>query len=447
LISPTRDVKPNGTDVQAEDMAVREEVYELLTGDDEGRVCKDIPDSACREQPGNFLKHVLSLAATKIGDGLTDSKLVLSWLLTALGAPVFLIGLLVPVREAGALLPQLFIAERIRAVAIRKTLWAAGSIVQGAAVLGMAAAALTLEGAVAGWAVIALLTVFALARSVCSIAYKDVLGKTVSKNTRGTATGTASTVAASVTLAFGLLLTFGILEKSVPVIAAVLVLGGALWLAGGSLFMTLTETPGATEGGANPFSVVLKQWRLLRDDGQLRRFIAARGLLLGTALGPPFLLAHAAASGDPAPLGLYILASGGAAALSGYVWGRLSDRSSRKALIAAGALGAVALATAALLPPKLLTAAVAATILFVLMIAHNGVRVARSTHLVDMAQGDDRSAYTALSNTIIGILLALAGLFGLIAQRYGEAPVLLVFAGMCAAAAIVAAGLDEVQEE
>ncbi|MEC8574214.1 MAG: MFS transporter, partial [Pseudomonadota bacterium] len=55
--------------------------------------------------------HVAALAATKLADGLIDPKLVLAWLLNAIGAPGFLIGILVPVREAGSLLPQLALAR------------------------------------------------------------------------------------------------------------------------------------------------------------------------------------------------------------------------------------------------------------------------------------------------------------------------------------------------
>ena len=66
---------------------------------------RDIPDAACAEEPRNRLVHLVSLSATKLADGLIDPKLVLSWLITALGAPAALAGLLVPVREAGALLP------------------------------------------------------------------------------------------------------------------------------------------------------------------------------------------------------------------------------------------------------------------------------------------------------------------------------------------------------
>lgn len=42
---------------------------------------------------------------------------------------------------------------------------------------------------------------------------------------------------------------------------------------------------------------------------------------------------------------------------------------------------------------------------FFLMISYQGVRLGRSTHIVDMADPETRAAYTALSNSIIGIVL------------------------------------------
>src|SRR5690606_15128325 len=121
--------------------------------------------SACHEQPRNLSVHLVSLAATKTGDGLLDPKLVLAWLLTALGAPAAAIGAIVPAREAFALLPQLFIAEPIRRRERRKWVWAAASAGQGLAVIAIAAVALTLDGAVAGWSVVALVVIFGCARS------------------------------------------------------------------------------------------------------------------------------------------------------------------------------------------------------------------------------------------------------------------------------------------
>jgi len=116
-------------------------LYDLVTGDEDARVCKDIPEAACNDQPENFFLQLGANVCTKIGDELASAKLVLPWLLSAAGAPAFFIGLLVPIRESLSLLPQLFFAAAIRARAIRKWLWVGGSIVQGLCVMAMAAAA------------------------------------------------------------------------------------------------------------------------------------------------------------------------------------------------------------------------------------------------------------------------------------------------------------------
>lgn len=431
---------------------LKERVYLALTSEDDGRVCRDIPDSACNDQPRNFLIHVASLGTTKTGDGLVDPKLVLSWLLGAIGAPAAAVGMLVPVREAGALLPQLFTAAAIRRLPCRKWVWAAGSLVQGLSLFGMAAAASVMEGAAAGWTIVGLLAVFAVARSACSVSYKDVLGKTVSKSTRGTATGTAGTIGAIAVFAFGALLSTGILEKSVAMICGALVVGGVLWIAAALMFTALSEEPGATEGGGNPIEVVRKQFGLLGDDPQLVRFIVTRGLLIATALAPPYMLAMAGrdSGGTAGSLGPFILASAFAAISSTYIWGRLSDRSSRRVLGFSGVIAALSLTATAALGvaggDHLQNPLVLPGLLFVLMIAYQGVRLGRSTHLVDMANEDRRAAYTALSNTIVGVLLVAGGAFGIVASVAGEVTVLALFAAMCLGATAVAHGLEEVQD-
>ena len=429
----------------------QELVFEMLTSGDEGRVCKDIPDSACKEEAGNFFTHVTSLSTSKISDGLIDPKLVLSWLLTTIGTPTWLIGLLVPVREAGALLPQLFTAAALRELPQRKWAWAAGSAVQGLAAASMGLAAFFLDGAAAGYVILIALAVLALARSVCSVTYKDVLGKTVSKSRRGTATGTASTVGAAAVLIYGGLLTVGWIDRMSLVIGGLLLAGG-LWMTGAALFTTLKEEPGSTEGGGNPIKSFRDNFQLLAEDKQLRRFILTRGLLISTALAPPFMVALGTDTEEASQmfggLGLLVIASAGAGLLSSYVWGRLADRSSRKVLILTAAAATLALlATLGLNAAGLLQDIWALPlVLFVLMIAYQGVRLGRSTHLVDMASQDNRAAYTALSNTIIGTLLIFGSGFSVVAHMAGEAVVIGLLALMSALAIPVAFGLEEVQD-
>lgn len=398
-----------------------EKAFQSIIIDDEGRACADIPESACKQEPGNFFTHVGALALTKIADGLIDPKLVLSWLMTSLGAPVALIGLLVPVREAGALLPQLLTAGFLRRLPRRKWAWVGGSLVQGLAAAAIGFVATTMTGVAAGWAIVIALAILALARSVCSVCYKDVLGKTIAKSRRGTATGLAGSIASVGVIIFALSLSFNLIDRMMLVTGGLFLAGGA-WILSALLFATLNEEAGATEGGKSAFKVALKNFTYLRDDPQLTRFIATRGLLTATALAPPFMIAVGSEAGEGYDkLGFLVLASALASLCSSFVWGRLSDRSSRRVLIFSAMVGAVILAATSWLAfaGTLGGGIILPVLLFGLMIAYQGVRLGRSTHLVDMADKETRAAYTALSNTIIGLLLLAGGVFSLIANWFG----------------------------
>ncbi|WP_102107670.1 MFS transporter [Oceaniglobus roseus] len=413
---------------------LEDKAFDALTGQEaEDR-------SVGSEEPGNFLRHAASLSMTKVADGLIDPKLVLSWLLNMLGASSVFVGLLVPIREAGALLPQLFTSARIARMRQRKWAWSAGSLGQGLAAAGIVLAALVLEGAAAGAVICALLAVLAVARSVCSVSYKDVLGRTVGKSRRGTATGFASSAAAVGVIVFALLLMFFGDNRMTLVIGA-LSLAAAFWVAAAVLFSTLKEK---SERGDAEARSIAAQMTLLKEDPQLVRFIVVRGLLVSTALAPPYLILLGAEGFDR--LGALVLASALASLVSSYVWGRLSDRSSRRVLQLSGVVGAVALLAALGVSALGLAAWGLPVVLFVLMIAYHGVRQGRSTYLVDMAPEDDRAAYTAVANTVIGVLLLASGLFGALASMAGAWVTVLLFAVMALGAAVVAQGLDEVED-
>jgi hypothetical protein len=398
-------------------------------------------------EPPNFLRHVVALGLTKSGDGLADAKLVLSWLMATLGAPGALVGLLVPVREAGSLLPQMLAAPRIRQLTRRKWVWAAAAAVQGVALLAMAAAGATLTGTVAGLAILAALLVLALARSLASVSYKDILGRTVGKGRRGTATGLAGSLASAAVLVFALLLIAGWIDRFALVIGALVVAGGA-FLAAAAVFAGLEEERDDPDTPDTSLRAMLGMFAHLREDAQLSRFIMARGLLTATALAPPYLVLLASGAAEAAldSLGAMLLASALAALVSGYVWGRLSDRSSRLVLVFTGIAGAIGMVMAVALGAAGMAWALPGA-LFALMLAHQGVRVGRSTHLVDMAPEGKRPAYTALSNTIIGVALLGTGIFGALASLAGAGVTLIVFAAMALAGAWVAWGLDETGEK
>lgn len=424
-----------------------ETLYNRMFGDEDARVCKDIPRESCNDQPKNFFVHTIALSMTKLGDKLIDPKITLAWLLTTLGAPAVYLTLLVPVRDSVALLPQLLIARMIRKTQLRKWWWVAGSIGQAMALLLMAGSAFFLTGNKAGVAIIGALVIFSAARGVCSVAIKDVLGKTVSKTRRGRVTGLSETLAGCVTLLFalGMFLTEG---RSLQLVTMLIVLASGLWMVSAAVFSQVEELKGATEGGANALDKASEQFRLLWRDPEFGKFVFIRAALLGSALAAPYLvvLATRGDTGSIEVLAALLMAASLAGFISGSIWGSLADRSSSHCLFLAGNLaGASGILAVGLGFLGIGNNYVFAFCLFLLYLAHAGVRVGRSTHLVDMANQDNRAAMVAVSNTVIGALLLVMAGVGAAANALHSQGALLLYSLMALGGAWMSVSLKQVQ--
>jgi len=431
---------------------ISESLYERLFREGEERVYDDIPQAAQEDVPRNFFVSLLGLCATKTGDVFLSPQLILTWLLTSLGAPVYLVGAMVPVREAGALLPQIFIAGVLERRAIRKKFWVTGSAVQGAAVLAIAFAGLTLDGAPAGWAAIGALVVFSLARGVCSVTIKDLMGKTVPRTRRGRLSGAASTVAGIAATGMGVLFFFVPRETlSNIVLVAVLFVAAALWLIAAAVLSRLREPSSPIEEHGYSWRETVAEFGLLARDKVFLRFCISRGLLASTILSMPYyvILAREATNARAATLGLLAVATGAAGLLSAYAWGWLADRSSRWTLVAAGGLaGAIGCATYVVggIPLQETTAPIAyGTLFFLLGLAHSGIRLGRQTYIVDLAPQEQKAAYTAVSNTLMGIVLVLSTGLGALAGVLTDRGIILLFGLLGLVGAAMGMTLREVE--
>jgi len=158
----------------------------ILSGDDRAdHACKRIPDSSCTNLPLNYVLNVVNGTASKLAEQVASAKVALPWLLSAIGAPASLVGFLLPLRQAGTLLPQLFISGQMRRFPVRKWFWVGSAIVQVLMLILMIVAALTLPPFAAGMLVATFLLLFSLARGMGSLSFQDVTGKTIPKGRRG----------------------------------------------------------------------------------------------------------------------------------------------------------------------------------------------------------------------------------------------------------------------
>jgi hypothetical protein len=284
------------------------------------------------------------------------------------------------------------------------------------------------------------------------VSSKDVLGKTIPKTRRGRLNGISGTISGLLSIALGgLLLLRGDAEPSAAFYGWLLLGAGTLWLVAAGVYSLVREFPGATEGGANALKEALARLDLLRTDRAFRRFVLSRALFLCSALMAPYfvVLAQKGGGADIQSLGLFVVASGLASSLSATFWGFMADTSSKKvmtrAATLASSLGVVVFAIATFFPSVGATTWVYPAAFFVLGIAHSGVRAGRKTYIVDMAGGNKRTDYVAVSNTVIGAILLVTGLVGALATFITPAGLILVLSIFGFVGVALAATLPEVE--
>jgi hypothetical protein len=367
---------------------------------------------------------VAALALARAAHALLDARIVLAWLMTLVGAPLALIGLLVPLREGLA-----HAARPLGAPAARHgrpgVAAAAALALQAVAAAGLAAAALLLWGGFAGWAILGLLALLALADGAGTAALGAILAGRAGPRAPGAAAARAALLALTAPLLLGLALIIPLGPRAALVLWAVML--ASLLLAIAALLAPIAtgrgpaaarpgEAPGGGDGPGQPPS----------------RLLLLRMLTLPAFLSLPFLVALAAALPGRAieALGGLLLGSALGAVAAPLLWAGLALRAPRRlailsALLAALVpLAAVAAESAGWLDlPGLLPALafLAALALAGLRLALPGPRAAGS--------GDD---------LVLAPLFLAGGLFGLLAAAAGIEAVLLVQAALLCASIPVA---------
>ena len=362
---------------------------------------------------------IAGLSLNKLADLLISAKTTLTALLVSVGAPVWMIGWLVPIRESGALLTQVLISICLRKHAQRHIVWRIGMITQVFSVVGMLLSVILFSGFIAGILVLASLVLLSLGRSACSLTVKDMEADVAKKGERGNLIGVASTVSGVVTLviAIPLVIYDGALTSNILlVVLCASMLAFILTLICVWPIKTRVEVEDSPE---NTFSI--------NFDTTIYKFIFVRGLFVHSALVAPYFMIER--NGDVKELlPIYIGAEATAALLSSIIWGKIADKSAKLTLRLSGllALGACV----GLLFWQTSSIVTSALLFFVLSVAHAGVRTGRKTYSLDVKEGHDRTELVGFSNTAIGIiLLAFGALYAALAPALSFS-VVYIMAGM-----------------
>lgn len=391
-------------------------VYRYVNNEKGERVCTDITDEACEHVPKNYFLILVSSVLIKLGDTMSNPKTVLTWLMSYVSAPVYLISLVVPIRESGSMVPQVVLSNYVSKKAIRKWIWVFGAVLQFVAIASIGLIALYFEGVAAGWLIIVAVIIFSISRSLSSLSSKDVTGKTIPKTRRGRLKGYTVSVSGVLVLAVGLYILYTSKDAAdITFYSSLIFFAAVMWLIAALVYARIKEFPGKTTEENPKNESILSKLSLLKTDTQFRNFVIARSLLLCSALTAPYyiLLAQKYVGKESYLLGLFIISKGIASIISSPIWGKWSDRSSKDvmavAVLIASALGIIIYGIVSLENTLRNANWLYPIAFFVLGMAHEGVRLGRKTYIVDMATGNNRTNYVSVSNTVIGLILLVTG--------------------------------------
>ncbi|GFD71166.1 MFS transporter [Alteromonas sp. KUL150] len=343
----------------------------------------------------NQKKRLISgLSLNKLADLLISAKTTLTALLVSVGAPVWMIGWLVPIRESGALLPQVLISVYLRNHAERHKVWRLGMFIQAFSVIGIIASVTLFTGFTAGAGVLLSLVILSIGRSACSLTVKDIEADVAKKGKRGNLIGIASTISGLVTLCIAIPLV--VFEGALSSNMLLVILCASLLSFGATLICVwpIKTRVDVGDKSRDTFSVDF--------DSTVYKFIFVRGLFVHSALVAPYFMIERDGNVQEL-LPIYIGAEALAALLSSIVWGKIADKSARLTLQLSGVLALFA--CVGLLTLDSTSIFISALLFFVLAIAHAGVRTGRKTYSLDVKEGHERTELVGFSNTAIGLIL------------------------------------------
>lgn len=410
---------------------------DILSGDDNlDRACKNIPPEACHEVRWNFTNNVANGAASKLAEQIAGPNLILPWLFQLLGAPAWMFAFLMPIKQTFSLLPQMVVAGHIRRLPRRKWVWVASGLLQACCLLLMIPVALWLPPLYAGLILLLLLLIFSTASGTASVAFQDVLGKTIDKGHRGKLLARRALIGGLLTTAAGLLINrIRSDQQSVTPLLILIALAALLWTLAALFFALIREAPGAVQGDRNAITEVRAGLNFYRGQPGFKKYVQARSLLLAVELATPFyvLLAAQLLQLKLHELGSLIIAIGAAQIISSPFWGRLADQTSQNVMAISALIGsgsALLALTLGLFPAPGLRYGGLIIVFILIGLAESGVRLGRKTYLVDATPAAERPTYTAFSNSLVGVLAMVSGISGLIVQWLGVTAMMIILAGI-----------------
>ncbi|MBI4769785.1 MAG: hypothetical protein HY784_05050 [Chloroflexi bacterium] len=387
-------------------------------------------------QSRNFRLGVLNGALFNLAEALMDPTLVLVAFVSALTSSPVLIGLIVPLRNAGWFLPQLYVSTFLQGWQYKKPLYAGMAVVRALAWGGLAVSMALVRNSTALLALfIGLFAINSLASGFAGLSFMSVVAKTIPADRRTDFFAWRLTGGGALAIGAGFVVRAMLAADaplSFPQNYLLLFALAFAFSVGGLLAYNRTEEPPDVEvpPGATFRSQLRRARRVLATDLTYQAFLKMRMALMLAGVATPFFVVWARESFGlpPSWVGVYLAIVTAAGLLANLLFSRLSRRVSNQALFNLAALAGLvmallvlALAALGLLRP--LSARLGGLWLapvFVLSgVREAGIGVTANSLLLDLAPAWRRPLYVGLTHTVLGLILLATAAGGLVVALSG----------------------------
>lgn len=361
----------------------------------------------------NFASLVLDGVCFAIGAAFLEANTLLPSLVSLLTNNSVIIGLVSTMRNAGYLLPQLFVAGYAERLPFKKPLLRINGAVNRLSVLLMAMAVFLLAGKWPQMALISLLFaifLFAITDGIGGVPWTDLVAKTIPSTRRGRLFATMQSVGGLGAFCAGLFVRQVLASVAFPFNYSLLLLVGFVFMVI-SLIGTLLVKEKA--GVVRPSSTMAEYWRRLpviwRESPSFQRMMFTRMVFSCFYLALPFyvIFARERLGFAESTVGLFLSAQMAGSILASLLWGYLGDEHSNRTVIRAVTLVATTTPALALLASWMtqLGWRLGSFILSALVFATVGATLSGNwmgftNYLLDVASDVDRPTYVGMMNTL-----------------------------------------------
>jgi MFS family permease len=385
-----------------------------------------------KDSKWNFAALIADGSFFSIGVSFLESNTIFPALISQLTGNSVLIGLMSTIRNAGYLLPQLFVAGYAERLPLKKPLLRINGIISRLSVLFMAAMALFVAGRNPGLALIGLISanaVFALSDGIGGVPWIDMTAKVIPSNRRGRLFGIMQFVGGIGAFLAGFLIRQILASDYIPFprnYGILLSLGFLFLCFSFAGTMLVREVPGPVRSGSTFRAYLGRLPDAWRRNKLFQRMMFTRMLYAFLYLSLPFyaIFARQRLGFAESDLGFFVSAQMAGNITAGLLWGYLGDRFGNRAVvrgvgIAAMLTPAFALSATALqdlgyqsftmLPILLLFFCIGGTL--------SGMWMGFTNYLLELVDDVDRPTYIGMMNTLTAPFTFLPVVGGLIIQN------------------------------